>query len=150
MKLLSVLIVAALLLPASAHAEFKGCYERVYDKTYMRKHKRQDIAKMRLQLGVGQGSDGAFELLDRVDAVFRNGAVYRGNLIACKISGAELACNIEGEGGSFIVTDRGQNSIRISNQSRMHFGAADSKLTIKNQGDNKEFRLYRVSQSACP
>jgi hypothetical protein len=133
-----------------AQADFKGCYERVYDKAYLRQHKKQSVTKMRLQIGVGQGLDGPIELLDRVDAVFRNGAIYRGNLIGCAELGDELECFIESDGGSFVVTDRGNNSIRITNKSYMRFGSEDNPLEIKARGDDKEFRLFRISKTACP
>jgi predicted dehydrogenase len=133
----------------AAQAEFKGCYERVYDKAYLRKHKKQAVTKMRLQIGVGQGADGPFELLDRVDAVFRDASIYRGNLISCQAEGDELVCDIEGDGGSFVITDRGNKSLRITNKSGMRFGGADNKLDIKAKGDNVAFRLFRVSTDAC-
>jgi hypothetical protein len=133
-----------------ARADIKGCYERVYDKVYLRKHKKQSVIKMRLQIGVGNGTDGPIELLDRIDAVFRGGSIYRGNLIDCKEFGDELACSIYGESGAFIVTDRGENSVRITNRSMMRFGGEDSKLKIAAKGDNREFRLFRVTESACP
>lgn len=142
----SVLVLNAPL----ARAEFKGCYERVYDKAYLRKYKKQSVTKMRLQIGVGQGLDGPFELLDRVDAVLRKGSIYRGNLIECAAAGEELECFIEGDGGTFVVTDRGNNSIRITNKNYMRFGSEDNPLEIKARGNDKEFRLYRISKNACP
>jgi hypothetical protein len=152
MKILAIILsVSAVMWSApQARAEFKGCYERVYDKAYLRKHKKQSVVKMRLQIGVGQGVDGPFELLDRVDAVFRSAAIYRGKLIECAAQGDELECAMEGDGGSFVVTDRGNNSLRITNKSYMRFGSAGSKLEIKAKGDDKEFRLYRISVNACP
>jgi hypothetical protein len=151
MKISAVIICAAIMVwgAPQAQAEFKGCYERVYDKAYLSKHKKQSVVKMRLQIGVGQGVDGPIELLDRVDGVFRKSAIYRGNLIACAEMGDELACSIEGDGGSFVVTDRGSNSIRITNNTYMRFGSADSTLEIKARGDDKEFRLFRISRDAC-
>jgi predicted dehydrogenase len=150
LKLFWVVMIASLgLSTGAAQAEFKGCYERVYDKAYLRKHKKQSVVKMRLQIGVGKGVDGPFELLDRVDAVFRDASIYRGNLISCSPMGDELACTIEGDGGSFVITDRGNESLRITNTGGMRFGGADSKLHLKAKGDNVEFRLFRVSADAC-
>lgn len=151
MKIFALLVFAAICLSANeAQAEFKGCYERIYDKAYLRKNKKQNIIKMRLQIGVGKGLEGPFELLDRIDAVFRNGSIYRGNLIECNEVGDELACAIEGDGGSFVITDRGNNSIRITNKNNMRFGDADSKLEVKAKGGDKEFRLFRIGTNACP
>jgi hypothetical protein len=149
MKISAVIIFVSVLVwgAPQAQAEFKGCYERVYDKAYLRKHKKQSVVKMRLQIGVGQGVDGPIELFDRVDAVFRKASIYRGNLITCAEMGDELDCSIESDSGSFVVTDRGNNSIRITNKDFMRFG---SKLEIKARGDDKEFRLFRISQDACP
>lgn len=141
--------IGVFLLPQTARAEFKGCYERVYEKSYLKKHHKQDIVKIRLQLGVGKDSDGAFELLDRVDAGFRKRAIYDGGLIDCQSNGDELSCTIAGDGGSFIVTDRGENSIRITNKNFMRFGG-DNGVTLNAKGEHKEFRLYRISTSACP
>ncbi len=150
MRFVAVVVLAATLFSSTAEAAFKGCYERVYDTSYLRHHKTQLITKLRFQIGVGQGGDGAFELQDRIDAVFRDASVYRGSLIACKELSDELACDIEGNGGSFLVTDRGENSLRITNRGRMQFGSGGSKLTLPAKGDNVEFRLFRVSESACP
>jgi hypothetical protein len=151
MRLIGVIVIAALVVGApAAQAEFLGCYERVYDKAYLRKHKKQSVIKMRLQIGVGQGADGALELMDRVDAVARKGSIYRGNVIACEAAGDELMCSIADDGGQFVVTDRGNNSVRITNANGMRFGSGDSALTIKARGDDKEFRLFRISKAACP
>jgi hypothetical protein len=151
MRLLYLVVCATLLCGASeAQAKFKGCYERVYDKAYLRKNKKQLVTKIRLQIGVGKGLDGPFELLDRVDAVLRKSSVYRGNLISCSPAGENLLCSIEGDGGSFVVTDRGDNSLRITNENYMRFGEEQNKLEVKASRDNTEFRLFRVSESACP
>ncbi len=152
MKISAVIIFASMIVigATDARAEFKGCYERIYDKAYLRKHKKQSVTKMRLQIGVGQGVDGPFELLDRVDAVFRNTSIYRGNLIECTGMGDALECSIESDGGSFVVTDRGNNSLRITNKNYMRFGDEDSKLVIIARGDDKEFRLFRITRNACP
>jgi hypothetical protein len=142
--------LAVLFQAPAAEAAFKGCYERVYDKAYLRKHRKQDVNKIRLQLGVGKGLEGPFELLDRVDAGFRKKPIYRGNLVVCKTHDDELSCGIEGDGGTFIVTDRGDNSLRITNSAYMRFGDGDSATTIKAKGEHREFRLYKISETACP
>ena len=134
----------------SAEAAFKGCYERIYDKRYLKQHGKQEIIKIRLQLGVGKGIDGPFELLDRVDAGFRKRSIYQGNLVECKMAGDELKCSIENDGGSFTVTDRGNDSLRIRNDGSMNFGDDEGKFTVESKGEHREFRLYRVSKSACP
>jgi hypothetical protein len=133
-----------------SEAAFQGCYERVYDKRYLKKHRKQDVVKLRLQIGVGEGADGAFELLDRVDAGFREKPVYRGSLVTCNEEGKALSCAIENGGGSFTVIDRGSNSLRIDNTSGMRFGDGTSEVNIKPKGDHKQFRLYRISTGACP
>jgi hypothetical protein len=148
-KFCAAVLVLMALCPSQALAEIKGCYERIYDNAYLRKHKKQAVVKMRLQIGVGQGTDGPFELLDRVDAVFRNGSIYRGNLISCLAKGDKFECAIESDGGSFVITDRGNKSIRVTNTNYMRFGGEDSKLEIKASTDNTDFRLFRLSTSAC-
>jgi hypothetical protein len=144
-------LVFSFLIPMqNAEAAFTGCYERVYDKRYLRKHRKQDVVKMRLQIGVGQGTDGPFELLDRMDAGFRDKPVYRGNLVRCETKGKLLACAIEGEGGSFTVTDRGRKSLRVDNKTGMRFGDGANAVTLKPKGDHRQFRLFRISTGACP
>lgn len=151
MRLLAILISTAVLaLSNPAQAEFKGCYERVYDKAYLRKHKKQLITKMRFQYGVGKEGESPQELLDSPEAVFRTTSLYKGNLAICKPSGDELKCGLEGDAGSFTVTDRGDNSIRITNNTYLRFGDDESKLTVQGKGEHKLFRLYRISEGACP
>ncbi len=151
MRLIAILIAACtIVLPSAAHAEFKGCYERVYDKAYLRKHNKQLITKIRFQYGVGKEGESPQELLDSLDAVFRTTSRYKGNLVVCKTAGDELKCGLEADGGSFTVTDRGDNSIRISNDTYLHFGDDESKLTVQAKGEHKLFRLYRISKTACP
>lgn len=149
-----VLAMSAIALTVPAEGAFKGCYERVYDGKYLRKHKTQDVTKMRFQIGVSQGADGPFEYLDRIDAGFRKGGRYRGNLVECKEEGGGLACAIEADGGTFTVIDRGKDkgrqAIRISNGGEMRFGDEEDGITIRAKGDNREFRLYRVSEGPCP
>lgn len=142
----------ALAEPASAG--FKGCYERVYDAKYLRRHKGQHVIRIRLQIGVSQGDDGPFEFLDRIDAVLRKARRYDGNLISCEPMGEELSCGIEADGGTFTVTDRGldrgRQAIRISNDGYMNFGGDDASKTVESDNENREFRLYRVSEGPCP
>jgi hypothetical protein len=133
-----------------AAAAFKGCYERIYDKRYLKKHRKQDIVKIRLQLGVGKGLDGPFELLDRIDAGFRKRTIYKGNLVACEPVGDELKCAVEADGGTFTVTDRGNNSLRIDNDSYINFGDEADGFSVRAKSEHKQFRLYRLSEGACP
>ena len=132
-----------------AEAAFKGCYERIYDSKYLKSHRKQDVVKIRLQIGVGKGNDGPFELLDGIDAGFRKRGIYDGGLIECKQEGEELYCGIEGDGGTFTVTDRGEDSVRITNNSFMRSGD-ENGTTINAKGEHREFRLYRISESTCP
>ena len=153
MKMLARVTMLAVLIGAASAAEaasFKGCYERVYDSRYLKKHRKQDVVKMRFQIGVGKGTDGPFELLDRIDAGFRKKSLYRGNLVGCTDVNDGLECGIEADGGTFTVIDRGDNSIRITNTSEMRFGDEEDGTTIKAKGDHREFRLYRVSEGPCP
>jgi hypothetical protein len=153
MKMLARVIIITLGLGVASAAEaasFKGCYERVYEKAYLKKHRKQDVVKMRFQIGVGKGTAGPFELLDRIDAGFRKKSLYKGNLVGCTDKGDGLECGIEADGGSFSVIDRGENSIRITNLREMHFGDEEGGTTIKAKGDHREFRLYRISEGACP
>jgi hypothetical protein len=144
------LLTLMLLAVSPAQAGFKGCYERVYDKRYLKQHRKQEIIKIRLQLGVGKSTDGPFELLDRVDAGFRKRPIYQGNLVECKTTGVELKCAVEADGGSFTVTDRGNDSLRITNESSINFGDDDEKFTVKAKGEHREFRLFRISKGSCP
>jgi hypothetical protein len=138
----------------AAGAAFKGCYERVYDAKYLRQHRDQRVTKIRLQIGVGQGYDGPFEYLDRLDAVLRNTRRYDGNLIGCEPLGDELSCGIEADGGTFTITDRGadkgRQAIRITNLGYMNFGNDEDGKIVEANGENLEFRLYRVSDGSCP
>jgi hypothetical protein len=137
-----------------AEAAFKGCFERVYDTKYLRQHRGQLVTKIRLQIGVGQGYDGPFEYLDRLDAVLRNTRRYDGNLIECEPLGDELSCGIEADGGTFTVTDRGvdkgRQAIRITNLGYMNFGDDEGGKIVEANGENREFRLYLVSDGPCP
>jgi hypothetical protein len=143
-------VVASCVLATPAQAAFKGCYERVYDAKYLRKFRNQDIVKMRFQIGVAEGEGAAFELLDRIDAGFRKRGRYDGNLVECKPDGDELSCAIEGDGGTFKVTDRGEDSVRITNTSFMRFGDGEKGISVKARGQHVEFRLFRISEGACP
>ena len=144
----------AILIAVPAEAGFKGCYERVYDASYLRQHKKQQVTKIRLQIGVSQGNDGPFEFLDRLDAVLRKAARYDGNLVECEPMGAELSCGIEADGGTFTITDRGRaggrQAIRITSLGYMNFGDDEDTKTVEANGENREFRLYQVSDGPCP
>jgi hypothetical protein len=151
---IAILALAYAFSGGAAQAAFKGCYERVYDAGYLRQHKKQQVMKIRLQIGVGQGYDGPFEYLDRLDAVLRNTRRYDGNLIECEPLGDELSCGIEADGGTFTVTDRGldkgRQAIRITNLGYMNFGDDENGKSVEANGENREFRLYLVSDGPCP
>jgi hypothetical protein len=150
----AILVLAFFMSGDVADAAFRGCYERVYDAKYLRQHKKQIVTKIRLQIGVGQGYDGPFEYLDRLDAVLRNTSRYDGNLIECEPLGDELSCGIEADGGTFIITDRGMDrgrqAIRITNQVYMNFGDDEDTKPVEVDGENREFRLFRISEGPCP
>lgn len=134
----------------AAQAEFRGCYERVYEARYLKKNKKQQVIRMRFQVGVGQGEDGPPELQDRIEATLRGKSAYRGSAVACKPDGKELNCEILADGGGFRVTDRGKNSVRITNTSLMRFGNEEDGDSVKADKQNREFRLFRVGKGACP
>jgi hypothetical protein len=150
MRLGLVLVLASVMWTVPAQAAFKGCYERVYDKRYLRKNRKQDVTKIRLQLGVGGKADDPPEYFDQVFAVTRKTVRYEGAPIECVARGDDLQCAIEGDGGNFTVTDRGQNSLRITNESFMRFGNDANDPTIQGKGQNKEFRLFRIAAGPCP
>ncbi len=156
MKAILALVGAAILITPFpvAHAAFKGCYERVYDARYLRQHKKQQIVKIRLQIGVGQGDTGPFEYLDRIDAVFRKTKRYQGNLVDCEQQSTELNCEVSAEGGSFVITDRGREkgkqAIRITNKSYLRFDNEAEKLRVAAKGEHREFRLYKIGDGPCP
>ncbi len=156
MKVILVVTCAAVLLAptSSTFAAFKGCYERVYDARYLRQHKKQQIVKIRLQIGVGQGDTGPFEYLDRIDAVFRKTKRYQGNLVDCEQQGAELNCDVSADSGSFVITDRGRDkgkqAIRITNKTFLRFDNEADKLNVAAKGEHREFRLYKLSDGPCP
>ena len=156
MKTILIVTCAAVLLApmSSTRAAFKGCYERIYDARYLRQHKKQQIVKIRLQIGVGQGDTGPFEYLDRLDAVFRKTNRYQGNLVDCEPQDAELSCEVSADGGSFVITDRGRDkgkqAIRITNKTYLRFDNEADKLNVAATGEHREFRLYKVSNGPCP
>jgi hypothetical protein len=145
-----LLVIALTVTVVPAEAAFKGCYERVYDKRYLRKNRKQDIVKLRLQIGVGGDKDAPPEFYDRIDATLRKTIRYEGNLVTCEPLGDELNCSIEGDRGGFIVTDRGKNSIRITSEGFMNFGDDKKPLSVQAKGQNVEFRLFRISEGPCP
>jgi hypothetical protein len=148
--MIATAFVLAVVGATAAQAEFMGCYERVYEARYLKKNKKQQVIRMRFQVGVGQGEDGPPELADRIEATLRGNSVYRGSAAACKVDGKELLCGITGNGGSFRVTDRGKNSVRITNTSLMRFGNEEDGDKVKADNSNREFRLFRVGKGACP
>ncbi len=150
MKLGFVLIAAIVLGSLPAEAAFKGCYERVYDKRYLRKNRKQDVTKIRLQLGVGGNADDPPEFFDQVFAVTRKTVRYEGAPVTCEADGDELKCTIEDEGGTFSVVDRGNSSLSITNESFMRFGNDKGDPSIQGKGQNREFRLFRISTGPCP
>jgi hypothetical protein len=144
-------VVAGLVLQGlSAEAAFKGCYERDYDARYLKKNKKQKVERMRFQIGVGQGEDGPPELGDRIEATLRGKSIYRGSGVTCDEEGKELACEIADGGGTFRVTPRPKNSLRITNTGSLRFGPEGSGDVVKADRQNREFRLFRVSDGACP
>jgi hypothetical protein len=151
---IAILALAIAFSGEAAEAAFKGCYERSYSAKELRQHKNQLVTRIRLQIGVGQGNDGPFEYLDRLDAVLRKERRYDGNLVECEPMGEELSCGIEADGGTFTITDRGMDkgrqAIRITNTGYMNFGDDEDTKTVEANGENREFRLYRVSDGPCP
>jgi hypothetical protein len=146
---LAFIILAAISIETQA-ADFKGCYERVYDKKYLRKNPKQKFIKMRFQIGVSPDADAPFELLDQISVVVRGKKLYDGNQVQCRADGESLACGLESDGGSFEVIDRGNNSIRVTLGDYLQLGDYEQVPAIKIDKHNKEFRLYRISKGACP
>jgi ASC-1-like (ASCH) protein len=149
--LIGLCVVALVLMPAqSSQAAFKGCYERVYSKAYLKKNPKQTFIKMRFQFGVAQGDDVPFELMDQISVVLRDKKIYESVQAVCREEGKGLRCGLESDAGSFDVIDRGRNSIRVTLGDYLQLGDYEKEAPIKIDRHNKEFRLYRISKSACP
>jgi hypothetical protein len=150
MRFISVLIMLVAVNVEASAANFKGCYERVYDSRYLRKNAKQKFIKMRLQIGAGNGSDVPFELLDQFSVVLRGKKLYDGYQVQCRSEGEGLACGLETDGGSFEVIDRGNNSIRITMGDYLQLGDYEQVKPMKIDKYNKVFRLNRINKGPCP
>jgi hypothetical protein len=125
-----------------AQAAETTCYERVYDKAHMQKHRLQEIVKMRLSLS------GEKPMSGQIAAGFRESPNYRSSDFKCKVGEILTTCNILAEGGNFSFT-KTPKGIRLLNTSLMRFGDADNGISIASEKEHRVFLLLAAPVEAC-
>ncbi len=146
--MLRILLVLSVSLSAAtvAHAEIKGCYERVYERKVLRKFPKQQITFLRFQYGLG--SDGDSAGFDAIQAKFRGEKKNRTSYMECQPNKDRLSCGIEADGGLITVVET-EKGIRIFNQFDLRFGDVDTGRVARPQDNHKLFTLFKVSDGRC-
>lgn len=119
------------------------CYARKYDEAHLRDHPRQMVESFYLSHH-DDWQDPAGELTLKFGFSTRNGRDYEGVAI-CN----ESRCGVEGDGGAFSVTARG-DGVRLDVDTQLGLWAESAVDVIDlSETDDTVFLLYPESRKAC-
>jgi hypothetical protein len=141
-----VAILGSMLIALGTHQSAKAaddlCFERVYDQAHLRKHKLQEVTRLRLHLDAGAVTTG------KIAAAFRESPDYRSSNVECVAKDKATRCDILADGGdfSFTITPKG---IRLLNTSLMRFGDEEDGVSIGREIEHRVFLLFKVGSENC-
>lgn len=139
-----------------------SCYERVYSSEHLEKHKTQSVTSIRFDhfpttFGTYDENNriafdpGNAEVYFTVSARFRGSGKSFTNSGICTPRGQDYRCQIECDGGGFVLKDKSSGSILLINKSGFAVSGCDAEAHrwLDPEPDDKVFRLDRVAAEAC-
>lgn len=139
-----------------------SCYARVYSKEHLKKHSTQRVTEIRFNhfpttFGVNDES-GAIkfnpatgELFFTISVRFRDSEKLYVDGGSCLPDGDQYRCNIECDGGGFVLKDRTKDTILLVNQTGFSVSGCDGEdyREVQPEPDDKVFRLDRLPKLLC-
>lgn len=139
-----------------------SCYERVYSREHLEKHKTQKVTSIRFDhfpttFGTyDQNNRIAFdpvgaEVYFTISARFRDSGKLFTNSGICAPQGQTYRCQIECDGGGFSLKHKSAGSILLINKSGFAISGCDAETHrwLDPEPDDKVFRLDRLAAAAC-
>ena len=139
-----------------------SCYARVYSEEHLRKNSTQRVTEIRFNhfpttFGVNDES-GAIkfnpatgELFFTISVRFRDSEKLYVDGGSCLPDGDQYRCNIECDGGGFVLKDRTKDTILLVNQSGFSVSGCGGEdyREVQPDPDDKVFRLDRLPNLLC-
>jgi len=126
-----------------------ACFVRSYDNDHLAKHPQQQVTQIGVMISP-LGGDSAEPMLDVFVAFRGTGFEYHG-LGYCRRVGDALACQMEGDAGSFTLTGQKNHKILLTvGRDDLSFeGETDFRTLSGSSGDDRSFLLPSLPADLC-
>ncbi len=136
----------------------KLCYLRVYDDAHLKSHPKQTVRRIFIDFDVNARSDetrknGADNFEAGIGFMLKRSDEWYGQALSCKTAGDRFECFLEADGGTLILTPRG-DALRLEVA-----GGADADIHAEGMNDfgafggrgsdDRVFILPRGDRKAC-
>jgi hypothetical protein len=139
--------------PVWAADAIKGCFQKNYEKTYLKKVEKQFITAIQLDVKKGEEASDRSTVEGKLRARFRDDKEkwWEGQFV-CMDNGPSWACSMECEGGTFILSP-GKKGLQLANQSFLRFHedeTCESKpRDIRADTEHTIFIMPQITSKAC-
>lgn len=136
----------------------KPCYARTYDDAHLKTHPKQQVRRIAIDFDVNERSDpatknSAADFQAGLSFMLKRSTEWYGQALACKTAGDRIACDLEADGGTFVLVPRGE-ALRLEVT-----GGKDSDIHAEGEkdfgsfgapgSDDRVFILPRADRKIC-
>jgi hypothetical protein len=144
--------LAALVAVTPAHAGFRGCYQRIYDKAFLKNNNIQLAGSMAIQYGFSGDANAGEEHEDYIFARIRDRKELFLNVLDCKGSGSVLTCTLDYDGGKITLTET-DGGLTLQTKSPLKLFESGSnnsvQFNVPDDPDNSTYALKKVGKKLC-
>lgn len=136
----------------------KPCYARYYDDAHLNAHPKQQVRRIAIDFDVNERSDpqaknSAADFQAGISFILKRSPEWYGQALSCKVAGDRFECDLEADGGSFVLIPRG-DALRLE-----VIGGAGSDIHAEGEkdfgsfgapgSDDRVFLLPRADRKLC-
>ncbi len=151
-----MLLACAAAVPAAAQdtrsAMFpggSGCYSREYAATHLARHPDQRVTRITLYPDPDQTTVEQIAL--RVSVTLRDSPEQFQGVAYCRPTGPSLSCAVEGDGGSFAITQGDSGLLLTLDRDGLSMEGETAFVTLSGtSGDDRSFSLPAIAAGNCP
>ena len=149
--------VMTMVLPAQAQSRMPPvpeigdtCFARSYSAAHLRSHNRQTISRIVLTSVNRRGQQpklakGAFEMVIGVQR--RGTAQWAYSFAECTFRANGYGCKVESDGGSFVVLDRSDGTVRLATSGSIRMETTRGHIEFGD--DYSDDNIFVLSPAAC-
>jgi len=153
----TIAVVIALLMPASvqargledSHFRTGGCFVRDYSRAHLADHPDQLVRHISLAPAPLPNPPGI--LLLNLMVNLRGSDYYHSRFAYCYAEGVAMLCDLEGDGGSFLLEPASKGALRLTlTRAGVSFEGSEGFASLSGtSGDDRVFLLPNVDPQLC-